>query len=832
MEGGAVSYDDTIDLPPELYSITGRTGAGFTLTIDESALSYEGAEGEAMYYSILVTYRTDVTANQPSWRNDASFNQGGAVYAIVTRPASTYGNVDPLMNKYVEDLDPDDRLIRWAVYLSPVGSTLREVSINDAFYVEAAASMTLLVDGAHPLKVTLGTKPLTEGAETFGYTVTDDGTDGFTVTLTDDVVIKGERLILNYYTRYDMGPANAYGQYNDGQPITYGNYAGASAKKDGANDAEPIEPAYGSVDLNPRQYMNAAKSGSYANGRFSWIVTFNYNKADITGEVTITDRWGTVSDRQQEMDLGSLTVTNADVVAGPFLRDDGKGFSLTLGNIGSQVVTVKYVTYRVGTPVTEYSNHVRIGDGPEIKASVINLNAALLNKGAALGAGNSILWTVVVNQAAYDLAGAEVVDVLGKGQTYDESSLVISRCNANGLPSGLPLTPGPEGDYTVDASHNPVDDATTVIISFNESYAFNTPHRLTYRSTVDDDTIERNEGGIYQVDNKVSLSGGRIVTQASTVRKENHWTIISGNGSGAKEPVYVEKLDAGTGVGLMGAEFRLTDASGDHEFMAGIVTDGDGLAFVANLSAGTYRLYEVSPPPGYLACDPGYKDFVVESKDALGLTITFRNEKEPPAVESGTPEPSDPGGGNGPSGGTPEPSDPGGGGGTPEPSDPGGDGGTGDGGGDGGDGDGGPTNAIHEGGDSGGFINIGGDGPPAAWPGGTDPDVPPVPSLLGHTVVPGDEDGTYYELDEDGVPYAVWRWDDGPGMWVLDELPLPGALPHTGDVDPMTVYWLAVAGMGLIGIAFFLSRHAMARHKTSKLRTVPDEPKPDGEGEG
>jgi len=314
----------------------------------------------------------------------------------------------------------------------------------------------------------------------------------------------------------------------------------------------PVANHTATVTLYALQYRNAAKSGSYVNGKFNWTINFNHlNTVDLNDEVVIVDRWGTDSSQQQIMDPASLVVTGADIVSGPTVNADGKGFTLVLDNIGNRPVEIKYSTYRTGTPVALYYSYVKIGDGPEISAYVSSLRTTLLSKEVALGSGNTIKWSVTVNQASYDLKNATVTDVLGKGQMLVASSVVIYRCNSSDTPTGSPLVKGT--DYRIDTVSNPVNDTTTLKISFSSEYIMNTPHKITYTSLVDDDTIEKNSNGMYSVSNNVSFSGDKITTQTATVEKENHWTIIHGSGSGAKTPVYVEKRDAVTNTLLAGA---------------------------------------------------------------------------------------------------------------------------------------------------------------------------------------------------------------------------------------------------------------------------------------
>jgi hypothetical protein len=57
----------------------------------------------------------------------------------------------------------------------------------------------------------------------------------------------------------------------------------------------------------------------------------------------------------------------------------------------------------------------------------------------------------------------------------------------------------------------------------------------------------------------------------------------------------------------------------------------------------------------------------------------------------------------------------------------------------------------------------------------------PTPGAEGNSLIPG-PNGTYVELDENGVPLGEWRYDDDAGEWVFDEYPPPLAnLPQTGE---------------------------------------------------
>ena len=90
-------------------------------------------------------------------------------------------------------------------------------------------------------------------------------------------------------------------------------------------------------------------------------------------------------------------------------------------------------------------------------------------------------------------------------------------------------------------------------------------------------------------------------------------------------------------------------------------------------------------------------------------------------------------------------------------------------------------------------------------PGGTDPDVPPVTTKPGSTLVPT-EDGGYIEMDENGIPLGEWYWDDAPEMWVFDEYPPLSAMPQTGTNGEGVTLLLFLMGLSLLSAGVALRR--------------------------
>ncbi|MCL2775512.1 MAG: hypothetical protein FWD71_19540 [Oscillospiraceae bacterium] len=97
--------------------------------------------------------------------------------------------------------------------------------------------------------------------------------------------------------------------------------------------------------------------------------------------------------------------------------------------------------------------------------------------------------------------------------------------------------------------------------------------------------------------------------------------------------------------------------------------------------------------------------------------------------------------------------------------------------------------------------------------------MPPTPTKPKHTLVP-DDDGTYIEFDENGIPVGIWQYDDISEVWVFREHPpssdkesttggeyppasyeSPKYVPKTGD-ESQTIFYavlFCMAGIAALG---------------------------------
>ena len=106
-------------------------------------------------------------------------------------------------------------------------------------------------------------------------------------------------------------------------------------------------------------------------------------------------------------------------------------------------------------------------------------------------------------------------------------------------------------------------------------------------------------------------------------------------------------------------------------------------------------------------------------------------------------------------------------------------------------------------------------------PSGTDPDVPPLPTTLGNTLV---ADGDIWiEFDDMGVPLGHWRFDPDEEIWIFDPavplgaFPAQTGLPQTGVNSNTGCLWLLLGFAGLIAVlAFFILRNERLAVKATK----------------
>ena len=791
------------------YTLSDTSDSGFTVTVTNP--------GD--YYEYRVRYYADITEQQTLYTNDAVINQGNDVTGSVSRGSTSVGNTHTI-SKTTTGYNPTSQTITWQVLYSARNTTQTVSTMSDTWTLPAGTTMTLQGGAVTLIERRAGSGSWTAIAS--GYSVATTAS-GFTVNFDSPYVVLApfDQLRITFTTDYTLPSPDANGQINGGSALRFSNTATINSVSSTVN--RDIS------DFPNLTYLNSAKSGSYNNGRFLWTITFNTLGFDMgAGPVAITDWWGSASSQQQEFIPGSFRVEVLDgsvwvdgtslITSGPAVDDDGtykdRRFTLLLEGIGTQGVRITYEAYRVGTPVSTYTNTARIGDGTAFSASVTGIPTTLLSKGAALGSGNTINWTVTVNEACFDLENVTVADVMGKGQILNADSVVVTRLTTGGSVAATLIK---DSDYTVQTVVNPLTGTTTLTIAFSESYTFNASHRIAYTSIVDADTIERDlMSGMYAVDNHVRLSGDRITETLVTTKQANHWTIVSGTGSGAPAPVYLLKLDADTGAPLEGAEFILTDESGEYEFRTGMVTDSDGMIYVADLTAGAYRLIEVKAPDGYILPDPAYQVFNVTLTDVDGLTLTFVNQKEsPPAnpTEEESPPPTKPTGEEDPLPTKPTGEE------DPPPTKPTGEKDP-------------PPERTQVGGDDDDYTS-----PPIVQqsveqpytPGGRDIDEPPVPMGQGNTLMP-DGDG-WLELDDDGVPLGRWSWDDELEEWIFDMFPPLGdfpSLPQTGarGVFGMWVCLIAAAllflGLALLNMDVLRKKaqEAAVRRKTGSIRWI------------
>jgi len=77
-----------------------------------------------------------------------------------------------------------------------------------------------------------------------------------------------------------------------------------------------------------------------------------------------------------------------------------------------------------------------------------------------------------------------------------------------------------------------------------------------------------------------------------------------------------------------------------------------------------------------------------------------------------------------------------------------------------------------------------------------------TPNIINTHSLRANDDGTFVELDENGIPLGIWHYNDKLGEWVYDDYQHPKPLPKTGDTDEFSK---SILYMIIIGILITIS---------------------------
>ncbi|MQS98220.1 SpaA isopeptide-forming pilin-related protein [Companilactobacillus halodurans] len=237
-----------------------------------------------------------------------------------------------------------------------------------------------------------------------------------------------------------------------------------------------------------------------------------------------------------------------------------------------------------------------------------------------------ITWNIIVNPNDHDLNNVVITDTLGSlvgnppedHQTYIPDSLTIT---TGSYKSGQFISDGQSITPTVTTS----GDQFTISLPNNISKTFNiifstsiTSNKDNFVSWMNRDSMSSNEG-TFNVDSTaydwISIdSGGNS----------------GGGGINYDGSITLNKTDPITGNGLQGAEYKITNNSGET-IMPDVITDTNGKLVIDNAIYGDYTLTEVKAPDGY-QLNPSPIQVTIPSNGMEDITVNQTDSAEPGAV--------------------------------------------------------------------------------------------------------------------------------------------------------------------------------------------------------
>ncbi|XID94196.1 SpaA isopeptide-forming pilin-related protein [Paenibacillaceae bacterium WGS1546] len=495
-----------------------------------------------------------------------------------------------------------DKTITWELVLNEDEKDMWDIVITENY---AGRHMTLIpdsfeVDGPHAEEFEIEALPGDSEYES-----------GFLIKLAAGVTIEKKHVITfttEFNPRAGIPPGN---QYLNTAILEW---------TDDNGEHDDLEKT-ASVTAQDYTIKNGRKEGKYnaQDKTITWTIDVNYNLHKIDDAIIRDSYTGNQEFVENSLKVYHLVLNtgNNSVSEGEPVdsseydfkpNEDGKGFELKLGEIGSAAYRVEYKTrLGVNSPITRaYSNQATLHDGGQqrfsdsVEVTPVHGGEYVYKTGQQVDRSDKATWRVTLNPSqSYIAAGSVVTDTLSDNQNLMPDTIKLYETNIP-ADNSRNIYRGHELD---ESKYNLVVNGNTYTITFH--IELTTAYILEYESFIIANSGDR-------IENKVEFAGHSV----AVIGEDNQAGIVvslAGAGGGASTGVgklkIVKKDDLNQP--LEGVVFELRNASGTT-LLETLVTDENGEATTSRnykyndqTDGFPYKLKEVSAPDGYLI-DPEY----------------------------------------------------------------------------------------------------------------------------------------------------------------------------------------------------------------------------------
>jgi uncharacterized surface anchored protein len=224
----------------------------------------------------------------------------------------------------------------------------------------------------------------------------------------------------------------------------------------------------------------------------------------------------------------------------------------------------------------------------------------LISKAGSTDGGSTVNWNVTINELQAKLTDVLVTDVSSANQAVDIGSITIKKAfhtlndywNSSVTTEPQSELDKPETltlgqDYTVDKQVDGSSGQTTTYIRF--LHEIDDTYIVSYQSHVLTDSGDLlNEANVTANEIKSVQDTGEITATGGTA---------GGTASGKIGQILLTKTDKQSGTKLAGAEFNLKSSGGALDRT--LTTGDDGTLLWQNIPSGTYYITETKAPDGY-----------------------------------------------------------------------------------------------------------------------------------------------------------------------------------------------------------------------------------------